>query len=76
MPIGRGLLRGLRAVAIAVLAAASANSALAAQCTLGVMADLPVSMRGLRAEVPTKINGRDTSFWLDSGAFFSIMPKA
>lgn len=76
MPIGRGFLRGLRVVAIAVLAAASANSALAAQCTLGVMADLPVSMRGLRAEVPTKINGRDTSFWLDSGAFFSIMPKA
>jgi len=76
MQFGRAFLWGLRVVAIAVLAAAWGNSALAAQCTLGVMADLPVTMQGLRAEVPTKINGRDTSFWLDSGAFFSTMPKA
>ena len=76
MHFGGAFLRGLRAVSVAILAAGAANSAMAAQCTLGVMADLPVTMRGLRAEVPTKINGRDTSFWLDSGAFFSIMPKA
>ena len=76
MHFGRAFLRGLRAVSVAILAAGAANSAMAAQCTLGVMADLPVTMRGLRAEVPTKINGRDTSFWLDSGVFFSIMPKA
>ncbi|MDB5699894.1 MAG: hypothetical protein JWL66_93 [Sphingomonadales bacterium] len=40
------------------------------------MANLPVMMEGLRASVPVKINGKDTSFWLDSGAFFSIMSKA
>jgi len=76
MQFGRAFLRGLRVVAIAVLAAAWGNSALAAQCTLGVMADLPVTMQGLNVSVPTKVNGKDTSFWLDSGAFFSIMPKA
>jgi predicted aspartyl protease len=40
------------------------------------MANLPVTMQGLRASVPVKINGKDTSFWLDSGAFFSIMSAA
>lgn len=33
-------------------------------------------MEGLRASVPVKINGKETSFWLDSGAFFSIMSNA
>ncbi|WP_340265837.1 aspartyl protease family protein [Sphingobium mellinum] len=45
-------------------------------CKLGVMANLPVTMEGLRASVPVQVNGRETRFWLDSGAFFSIMPKA
>lgn len=54
----------------------TAPSASAAGCTLGVMANLPVTMEGRRASVPLKVNGRDTSFWLDSGAFFSIMPKS
>jgi len=76
MHFGRAFLRGLRAVSVAILAAGAANSAMAAQCTLGVMADLPVTMEGLNVSVPTKVNGKDTSFWLDSGAFFSIMPKA
>lgn len=53
-----------------------APPAWAAGCVLGVMANLPVTMDGMRAEVPLKVNGRDTSFWLDSGAFFSIMPKS
>ena len=76
MHFGRAFLRGLRAVSVAILAVGAANSALAAQCTLGVMLDLPVTMEGLRASVPTKVNGKDTRFWLDSGVFFSIMPKA
>ncbi|MEJ7934317.1 aspartyl protease family protein [Sphingobium sp. AN558] len=59
----------------AALAIISASPALAA-CKLAVMADLPVTMTGLRASVPVKVNGKDTSFWLDSGAFFSIMSKA
>jgi tetratricopeptide (TPR) repeat protein len=58
------------------VALATGGPALAAQCKIGVMANLPVTMDGLRASVPVKINGRDTDFWLDSGAFFSIMPRA
>jgi clan AA aspartic protease (TIGR02281 family) len=47
-----------------------------AKCSVALMARLPVTMEGLRASVPVKVNGKDTTFWLDSGAFFSIMPKA
>jgi predicted aspartyl protease len=70
-----GLVAGL-----AALVAASAINApvLAApkQCKLGVMADLPVTMQDTRSSVPAKVNGKETRFWLDSGAFFSIMPQA
>ncbi len=45
-------------------------------CQIGIIADLPVTMEGLRASVPVKINGSDYRFWLDSGAFFSFMPLA
>lgn len=48
----------------------------AAKCRLLVIADLPVTMQGDRPSVPAKVNGQDTRFWLDSGAFFSIMPQA
>jgi hypothetical protein len=58
------------------LAAFLSTPALAASCKLGVLADLPVTMEGRRASVPVKINGKDTKFWLDSGAFFSIMSQA
>jgi hypothetical protein len=33
-------------------------------------------MEGLRASVPVKVNGIETDFWLDSGAWFSIMSQA
>lgn len=63
--------------ALAMLGMIPANAALAvAACKVGVMADLPVTMEGRRASVPVSINGKDTRFWLDSGAFFSIMSKA
>lgn len=61
--------------ALALLLSAPAYAA-GTGCQLGIMADLPVTMEGYRASVPVKINGKDTRFWLDSGAFFSIMPKA
>ncbi|MBV1688544.1 retroviral-like aspartic protease family protein [Novosphingobium sp. G106] len=62
------------AMAWTLIAGATAQAA--PICSLGIMANLPVTMRGLRASVPVKINGKDTSFWLDSGAFFSIMSAA
>ena len=47
-----------------------------AACKIAVYARLPVTMEGVRASVPVEINGKPTKLWLDSGAFFSIMPKA
>lgn len=52
------------------------SPALAADCKMGIIADLPVTMEGDRLSVPAKVNGKDTHFWLDSGAFFSIMSLA
>lgn len=48
----------------------------AAKCTIGMMARLPVTMEGPRATVPVEVNGKAAKFWLDSGAFFSIMSRA
>lgn len=47
-----------------------------AKCSIGMVAKLPVTMDGLRATVPVEVNGKSTTFWLDSGAFFSLMSKA
>ena len=52
------------------------SPAYAADCKLGLMADLPVKMEGHRATVPVQVYGKDVTFWLDSGAFFSIMSEA
>lgn len=44
-----------------------------AKCEIGMVARLPVTMEGARATVPVEANGKATTFWLDSGAFFSFM---
>jgi predicted aspartyl protease/tetratricopeptide (TPR) repeat protein len=66
----------MAAATVAAALAGAAPAAAAEGCVVGVMANLPVTMDGLRASVPLKVNGQDTNFWLDSGAFFSIMPRA
>jgi tetratricopeptide (TPR) repeat protein/predicted aspartyl protease len=62
-------------VLLAALALPAAP-AFASGCQLGVMADLPVTMQNMRASVPVTIDGKETRLWLDSGAFFSLMPRA
>ena len=47
-----------------------------AGCTLGRLAELPVTMNGLQPTVPAKINGTDVRFIADSGAFFSVISPA
>jgi tetratricopeptide (TPR) repeat protein len=47
-----------------------------AACKLGKMAELPVTMIGLRPTVIAKINGTDTPFIVDSGAFYSNISPA
>jgi tetratricopeptide (TPR) repeat protein len=45
-------------------------------CKLLVVADLPVTMEGLRPLVDAKINDVDVRFVLDSGAYFSALTEA
>jgi tetratricopeptide (TPR) repeat protein len=47
-----------------------------AGCKLGTIADLPVTMAGLRPMVTAKINGTDALFIADSGAFYSMITPA
>ncbi len=46
------------------------------KCKLAQIAHFPVTMENSRATVAATINGKDTRIWLNSGAFFSFMPKA
>lgn len=46
------------------------------ECKALLMLKMPVVMEGLRASIPVSVNGKDTRFWLDSGAFFSFMSEA
>ena len=57
------------------MAAVVATAALPAQaaCSFKKVAELPVTMRGLRPLIPARINGHDVLFTADSGAFISTM---
>ena len=53
-----------------------AGQAWADDCHLKDYGTLPVEMVGSRATTMVKINGTDTRFILDTGAFFNFMSKA
>jgi len=53
-----------------------AGNAWADECHLNDYGSLPVAMVGSRATTMVKINGTDTRFILDTGAFFNFMSKA
>jgi hypothetical protein len=70
---------GARIVTIPVvvgLLAATPFAGSAAECKIGKIAELPVTMNGLRPIVTAQINGVDTQFIADSGAFFSTLSPA
>ncbi|WBO20871.1 retroviral-like aspartic protease family protein [Sphingomonas abietis] len=57
-----------------VVPAVVANPAAAAvKCSIGEVADLPVTMDDLRPMVSVGINGTSARFLADSGAFFSVI---
>jgi tetratricopeptide (TPR) repeat protein len=64
--------------AVLLLAAAAliAPSVRAATCSIGRLAELPVTMVGLTPTVHAKINGSDALFIADSGAFTNILSPA
>lgn len=51
-------------------------SATAGDCQLAKIAELPVTMDGLRPTTMAKINGEDALFAIDSGAFWSMLTPA
>jgi len=67
--------RGLACLA-AALAAHYSDANAQGKCDLGKVAELPITMAGLRPLITAQVNGRDAKFLLDSGAFYSLMSTA
>jgi tetratricopeptide (TPR) repeat protein/predicted aspartyl protease len=66
---------GLRAaLALSILAAAGPVAA-ATSCQLAKVADLPVTMDGLRPIVTATINGKEARFLIDTGSFYSVLAQ-
>src|ERR1700730_8384243 len=63
-------------VALMVLALSGPPTRVFAACKIGRLAELPVTMRGLRPLVSARINGAEALFIADSGAFFSTITPA
>jgi tetratricopeptide (TPR) repeat protein/predicted aspartyl protease len=62
---------------IGLILLATAPWARAAEtCTLGKVAEIPITMAGYRPLITAKINGQDARFVLDSGAFYSMISGA
>lgn len=68
------LLRGLASAAALLLWAQATHAANA--CTLSKRAEMPVTMNSMRPMLHATINGTDAPFFVDSGAFYSMMPPA
>ncbi len=74
---GNVLLRiGAAVVVCALSAAPQAAAAGDKKCTIGKVAELPITMNSLRPTIPATINGREARFIVDSGAFWSMMSTA
>lgn len=67
--------RVLRYLAVAAFAFSISPGSLAA-CSLGKLAELPITMQGRRALVPAKLNGIDANLLVDSGSFYSMLSPA
>jgi tetratricopeptide (TPR) repeat protein/predicted aspartyl protease len=63
-------------VALLALALSGLPTRVFGACKIGRLAELPVTMTGLRPLVSARINGADALFLADSGAFFSMITPA
>jgi tetratricopeptide (TPR) repeat protein len=73
---GRSFLLAPLAVAIATWASVAQAATTAPKCTLQKVAELPVVMAGMKPMVAGKIDGFETRFMADSGAFYSSITPA
>jgi tetratricopeptide (TPR) repeat protein len=63
-------------VALAILGSSVPLVPAFADCKIVELAELPITMSGMRPTVSTKINGADALFMIDSGAFDSVITPA
>jgi hypothetical protein len=61
---------------VAVLGIAMPARPALAGCTITKIAELPVTMRGLRPTIKAKVDGAEGLFFVDTGAFFSFLAPA
>ena len=66
----------LALAALTILGAVLSVAAFAAPCTLGKIAEFPITMTNLRPLMTAKINDVDVQFLVDSGAFYSMISAA
>lgn len=76
-----GIRYGTRRMRISALFATVLSGGLtqadaAARCTLGKLAEFPITMNGLRAQTLAKVNGQSVALTVDSGAFYSMISPA
>jgi len=60
-------------VALGLLGLSTVASPALAACQLTPIAELPVTMHGLRPTVSAKVNGQDARFVVNTGAYFSLL---
>ena len=65
----------MAAIALAAFALYPHLAPAASKCHIARVAELPITMNNLRPVIPTKINGQDAQFILDSGAFYSMISE-
>ena len=70
------MLRRLAVTLLGILGLLLSPVAPAGNCKLGRLLELPITMHGLRPLVSVQINGTDTLFLTDSGAFYSMISPA
>lgn len=61
---------------VAALILLAAMPATASQCNIQLLPSIPVTMKGLRPMVSTRINGHKARFIIDTGAFWSMLSPA
>jgi tetratricopeptide (TPR) repeat protein len=66
----------LCSVVLLTVVSSRAVMAAAGKCTLGKVAEFPITMNGPRAQTTAKINGHDVLLTVDSGAFYSMISSA
>src|SRR5579859_1021318 len=60
-------------VAATSLFMAATRAQAASACQLGKLVEIPVTMQGFRPYVKASINGKEATFLVDTGAFFSMV---